>query len=127
MMSTWKLVISDHLSQHKRGGACIYFRNFLPPKILIIHHLQESISFELQVVSKIYKIISLYRTPSQTSDDFETFTYNFELTLETLADSNSNLIVELGDFNIKSKNCDINRRCKDRICFFTLWAPSDHK
>ena len=101
MMSTWKLVISDHLSQHKRGGACIYFRNSLPPKILIIHHLQESISFELQVVSKIYKIISLYRTPSQTSDDFETFTYNFELTLETLADSNSNLIVELGDFNIK--------------------------
>ena len=90
--------------QHKSGDRCIYFRNFLPPKILSIHYLQESVSFELQVGSKICKFFSLYRSPRQTSDGFEKLTNNFELTLDTLAESNSHLIVVPGDFNIKSKN-----------------------
>ena len=40
----------------------------------------------------------------KTSDDFEKFTDNFELTLDTLDESNSDLIAVLGDFNLKSKN-----------------------
>ena len=43
----YELVGSDQPSQSKRGGVCIYFRNSLPLKILNIHYLQESISFEL--------------------------------------------------------------------------------
>ena len=35
-------------------------------------------------------------------------TDNFELTLDTLAESNSDLVLVLGDFNIKSKNWYIN-------------------
>ena len=93
--------------------------------------LTRSISFELQVGSKICKFVSLYQSPSQTSDDFEKFTDNFELTLDTLAESNSDLVVVLGDLNIKSKNWYINdnnhRRCKDRICYLTICTPSDHK
>ena len=100
----YELVRSDHPSQHKTGGVCIYFRNYLLLKILNIHYLQESISFELQVGSKICEFISLYRSPSQTSDDVEKFTDNCELTLDTLAESNSDLVVVLEDLNIKSKN-----------------------
>ena len=85
----YELVQSDQPSQHKRGGVCIYFRNSLPLKILNIHYLQESISFELQVGSKIYKFVFLYLSLSQTSDDFEKFTDNFELTLDILAESSS--------------------------------------
>ena len=66
----YELVRSDHPSQHKRGGVCIYFRNSFPLKILDIHYLQESISFELQVGSKICKFVSFYRSPGQTSDYF---------------------------------------------------------
>ena len=62
--------------------------------ILNINYLQESISFELQVGSKICKFPSLYRSPNQTSDDFEKFTDYFEI---TLAESNSDLVVALGD------------------------------
>ena len=104
----YELVRSDHPSQHKRGGVCIYIRNSLPLKIQNIHYLQGSIRFELQVGAKICKSVSLYWPPSQTSDDFEKFTDNFELTLDTLAEFNSDLIVVLGDFNIKSNNCYIN-------------------
>ena len=57
------LVWSDHPSEHKRGGAYIYFRNSL--KILNIHYLQESVSFA-----------SLDRSLSQTSDYFEKLTLN---------------------------------------------------
>ena len=96
----YELVRSNHPSQH--NDVRIYLRNSLPLKILNIHYLQKSISFELQVGSKICKCVSLYRSPSQTSDDFEKFTDNVELTLENLAESNSDLIVVLGDLNIKS-------------------------
>ena len=103
-IQSYELVWSDHLLQHKRNGVCIYFRNFPPLKILKIHYLHKSISFELQVGSKICKFVSPYGSPSQASDDFEKFTDNFELTLDNLAESNSDLIVKLGNLNIKSKN-----------------------
>ena len=41
----------------------------------------------------------LYRSPSQTRDIFETFADNFELTLDTIVNKNSFLIVAFGDFN----------------------------
>ena len=56
----YELVRSDHPSQHKRGGVCIYIRNSLPLKIQNIHYLQGSIRFELQVGAKICKFVSLY-------------------------------------------------------------------
>ena len=55
----YELVRSDHPSQHKRGDVCIYFRNSLPLKILNIHYIQESVSFEMQVCSKICTFVSL--------------------------------------------------------------------
>ena len=104
----YKLFRSDHPSQQKRGGVCICFRNSLPLKILNIHYLRESVSFELQVGSKICKIVSLYWSPSQRSDNFEKFADNFELTIDTLVESNSDLVAVLGNSNIKSKNWYIN-------------------
>ena len=91
----YELVRLEHPSQHKKGEVCIYFRTSLPLNILNIHYLQESISFELQFGSKICKCISLYRSSSQTSDYFEKFTDNFELTPDTLTEFNAYVIVAL--------------------------------
>ena len=55
----YELVRSDHASQHKRVGVCIFFRNSLPLEIVNIHYLQERMSFELRVGSKISKFVSL--------------------------------------------------------------------
>ena len=44
----------------KYGGVCIYFRNYLPLKILKIDNLQETITLELQIGSKVCKFVSLY-------------------------------------------------------------------
>ena len=47
--------------------------------------------------------MSLYRSPSQSSDEFENFVYNLDLDLtpEALAQENRFVTVIIGDFNAK--------------------------
>ena len=52
----------------------------------------------------MFSFLCLYRPPSQTRDIFETFADNSELTLDTIVNKNSFLIVALGDFNAKTTN-----------------------
>ena len=98
-ISWYNLIHSDHPSNNKCSGVCIYYKNFLSLWVLNVQYLQECNNFELNIGSKICNFISLYRSPSQTQDKFEKFIENLELHLENL--SQNNLIV---DFNAKSKN-----------------------
>ena len=98
------LVRSDKTSNSKRGSVCIYYKGFLPLGILNVQHLQKSICFELKIGDKTCNFLSLYRSPSQSQDDFETVTENFELNLENLVQRNPFLVVAIGDFNAKSSN-----------------------
>ena len=98
------LIRADHPSKTKRGGVFIYYRNFLPLKLINIHYLNECITFEIKLGDKICNFVSLYRSPNQSKDDFENFCNNFELTLHALSATNPFLIVAIGDFNAKSSN-----------------------
>ena len=98
------LIRADHPSNTKRGGVCIYYRNFLPLKLINIHYLNECITFEIKLGDKICNFVSLHRSPNQSEDDFENFCNNFELTLDAVSATNSFLIVATGDFNAKSSN-----------------------
>ena len=95
---------SDHPSNNKYVGVCIYYKNFLPLRVLSIQYLQKCINFELNIGGKICNFISLHRSPSQTKDEFEKFIDNLELNFETLCQNNPFLIVLIGDLNAKSKN-----------------------
>ena len=46
------LVRSDHPSNNKRGGVCIYYKIFLPLRILKVQYLQESVCFQLKIGDK---------------------------------------------------------------------------
>ena len=94
------LIRADHPSNTKRGGVCIYYRNLLPLKLINIHYLNECVSFEIKLGEKIYNLVSLYRSPNQSEDDFENFCNNFDLTSAT----NPFSIFDIGDFNAKSSN-----------------------
>ena len=98
------MIRADHPANSKRGGVCMYCKNCLPLKVLDIRFLHESIAFELRIGDKLCSFISLYRSPNQSYGDFVSFLDNFELTLDTLAQKNSFLMVALGDFNDKSSN-----------------------
>ena len=94
----------DHPANSQRGGVCIYCKNSLPLKVLDIWFLLESIAFDLRITHKLYSCISIYRSPNQSYDDFVSILDNFELTLDTLPQKNSFLMLALGDFNAKSNN-----------------------
>ena len=46
----------------------------------------------------------IYRFPSQSQDELETFSDNFEMTLETLAQKGSFVMTIISGFNAKSSN-----------------------
>ena len=104
-ISWYNLKRSDHHSNNKRGGVCIYYKNFLHLRVLGNQYLPECINFELNICGKICIIFfSLYRSPSQTQDEFEKFIDNLELNLETLCQNNPFSSVPIGDLNGQSKN-----------------------
>ena len=69
-----------------------------------IYYLQESINFEFKVGDKLCHYISLYKSPSQTQDEFEKFSENLERNLDRLLQNNSFFVAVISDFNVKSNN-----------------------
>ena len=98
----YNIIRKDRPSNTKRGGICVYYKNALPFKIINIKCLQECITFEIRIERKCWKFICLYRSPSQTNDEFESFLKNFGLTLNKIHEDNPFTISVLGDFKAKS-------------------------
>ena len=77
--------------------------------VLNISYLSECITFEISIGNKVCRFIHLYRSPSQTQDEFQTFKSNLKLNLDALLCGNPFLTVMIGDFNAKSKDwCSID-------------------
>ena len=88
----------DHPSNTKRGGVCLYYKCSLPLKVINVSYLQECINFEVKIGDKTRNFVSLYRSLSQTKDEFENFIKNLEINLEHIANKSPFL---LGDFNAR--------------------------
>ena len=56
----------------------------------------------MKIGEKLCNFFVLYRSPSQSQDDFETFLKNLELNLDTILTNNPSLNVVLDSFNVKS-------------------------
>ena len=65
-ISGYNLVRSDHLFNSKRGGVCIYCKNYLPLRIISVNYLSECISFEITIGNKICNFITLDRSLVRT-------------------------------------------------------------
>ena len=98
------MIRSDHPSNKKRGGICIYYKNILPLKVTGVRLLEECITFDLIISNKLCSFVALYRSPSQSQDDFATFSDNFKMTLDLVSKKNPFLLVVLGDFNAKLRH-----------------------
>ena len=86
----YNLVRADHPANAKCSSVCIYFRKSLPLRIL-----------DMRNGDKVCNFVSLYRSPNQSLEEFETFADKLELNLDTVAKNNSFLNVLLGDLNAK--------------------------
>ena len=100
-ISGYYLIRFDHPSNKKRGGTCIYYKNFLLLKVIGIRLLEECIAFDLIITNKLCSFVALYRSPSQSQDDFTIFSNNFQMTLDLVSKKNPFFLVVLGDFNAK--------------------------
>ena len=98
----YDLFRADHPSNTKQSSVCIHYRDSLSLKTLNIQYLHECINFEIRIGGKLCGFVSLYCSPSQSQDDFESFVDNFELNIDTATANNTFLTVVLGDFNAKS-------------------------
>ena len=75
----------------------------LPLKFLSTNFLQECINIEVSIGNKICRFIHLYRTPSQSQNEFHDFLTNLEMNDDSF-NSSPFLTTVNGDFNAKSNN-----------------------
>ena len=119
-ISGYYLIRSDHRSNIKLGGICFYYKNFLPLKVTDVRLLEECIAFDLIISNKFCSFVALYRSPSQSQDDFATFSDNFEMTLDFVSKKNLFLLVVLSGMIkipalLKEFLLKISRRSSDYI------------
>ena len=75
----YNLVRSDHPSNTKRGGVCIYYKNYLPFRVINIDYSNKCIVFDIKLCDKICSFVVLYRSLRQSSREFESFSKKLEL------------------------------------------------
>ena len=101
----YELIRSDHPSNSKRGGVCIYFKSHLPlvrkPELT---SLDECITCKLKIGSSNLLLCLTYRSPSQDFDQFESFKSKWEETINNFQDLSPTCSVFLGDFNARNSN-----------------------
>ena len=81
------LLRTDHPSNNKRVGVCIFYRTTLPLRVLNISYLSEYITFitfEISIGNQVCRFSHLYRSPSQTQEEFQTLISNLKLRLDAL-------------------------------------------
>ena len=100
----YNLVRCDHPSDLKQGGVCVYFKEHLN---LIVRNdlckLRECLVCEIRSDNNKKSFVTgLYRSPSQTVEQFEEFKINFSAILSSIHNENPFVSVVLGDFNARN-------------------------
>ena len=103
-LNGYSLLRANHPSNVKRGGVWIYYKKTLALKVISTPYLNESLLCEVTIGSKKYIIGTVYRSPSQNSDEFESFLSNFEFLLQDISNRNLYLTLLLGDYNARNTN-----------------------
>ena len=103
----YKLVRADHPWNVKRCGVCVYFKESLPVKCLSNSYLKECLILEVSINNKRGYVVSLYRSPNQTPDEFDSFITNLEKIVVDISRSNPHFLLLIGDFNARSSDTTI--------------------
>ena len=98
----YRLVRADHPNNIKRGGACIYYKESLPVRVINIPYIKEALLLEMNYNNKKAIISVICRSPSQSTDEFESFLLNFEQLLDDVSQCRPSLSIITGDFNARS-------------------------
>ena len=81
------LIRADHPSNKKRGDVCIYHKESLVIRVFDVSFINECILCEVSVQNKRGYIAVMYRSPSQSNNEFDNFLKNFDNLLNKVAKS----------------------------------------
>ena len=107
----YSLLRADHPGNSKRGGVCLYYKEYLP---LIARNdiscMQECLVAELSMNNEKCFFTCLYRSPSQSYEELDTFSSNLDLLLSNINNNHPNCSILIGEFNAKfSKWCSSDK------------------
>ena len=91
----YKLVRTDQPGNIKRGDMCVYFKESLPVNCLPNPYLKECLIFKVSINKRGYGV-SMYDPPSQTADDFISFTTYLEKLVMNISSTNPHFILMIG-------------------------------
>ena len=102
----YKLILTDHLLNTKRGGVWTYYKESLVVKMTNISFLQECLLREVMIDNIRRYIALMYKSPRQNSSIFPHFLPGFEQLLINIEGFKPNFKVlpVLGDYNACSKS-----------------------
>ena len=100
----YNLVRADHPDDTKRGGVCIYYKESLPLKIINLPYFKEALLLEMSYNKNKVIVSVIYRSPSQTNDEFGLFLSSLEKLFSDINKLKPSLSVVTGAFNARSSS-----------------------
>ena len=104
LINGYKLVRADHPDDVKRGGVCLYYRENLTLQLVDTPYIEQCILCEINIQNTTGYVALIFRSPSQSSNEFEEFLVNFDKLLNQFNMLKSSFTVILGDFNPRSQS-----------------------
>ena len=104
----YMLARADRPGNVKRGSVCVYFKDSLPVRCLPNSYLKECLLLEVSINNEKDYVASLYRSPSQTPDEFDSCITNLEKIVVDISRSNPHFVLIIGNFNAKPSNWSSN-------------------
>ena len=122
-LQDYATIRSDHPSNAKRGGVCIYYKEHLPfVRIDDITNLDEYILGEIKVKNSKCFVTCLYRSPKQTTDETNALLSGLEQTWYNIALESPTCSFVPGDVNAKCSNWWANG--VNNLCGLELYTLS---
>ena len=96
----YNLIRSDHTSDSKKGGVCIYHKEHIPLILWDdINSLDNCLVTEIRSENEKCFLTCIYRSPSQNQDEFKDFCTNLDILLNNIIDEHPLCSIVTGDFN----------------------------
>ena len=89
-------------------GVCAYVREYLPVRNFSNSYSSECLTLEVTIRNRKGYVITLYKSLSQTTDEFQSFISNLEKLLININSFDPHFVTLLGDVNAKSKSRSVN-------------------
>ena len=88
------MIRADHPNNVKRGGVCFYVKESLTVCNFSNSYLSECQTLEVTIGNKKGYVITLYRSPSQASDQLDYFTRNLQKLLINIISFDRHFVIQ---------------------------------